>query len=92
MRQVVEEQGGPEGKDAGALVQAVVAFAEQLLKEDVQTNKAIGDHGANAILSNAPGSVSPVVEAVGGSGYRSASADEGRLRGTRHPPRRKLMS
>lgn len=49
------EQGGPEGKDAGGLVQAVVRFAEELLKADVETNKAIGDHGATAILSTAQG-------------------------------------
>lgn len=54
---MVTEQGGPEGKDAGALVGAMVGFAEQMLKEDVETNVAIGDHGANAILSNAPGCV-----------------------------------
>jgi len=52
---VVAEQGGAGGKDGGVLVRAVVAFAEQLLKKDVETNQAIGDHGATAILSNAPG-------------------------------------
>lgn len=39
-----------KGDDAGPLVWAVVGFAERLLEEDMATNKAIGDHGAGAIL------------------------------------------
>ena len=51
--------GGEKGKGANGskaatpLVVAVVAFAERMLKEDVESNQAIGDHGATAILSNA---------------------------------------
>lgn len=52
---MVAEHGGPEGKDAKALMQTVVSFAEELLRMDVETNQAIGAHGATAILSNAPG-------------------------------------
>ncbi len=48
-------KAGATPKDEGAapLVAAVVTFAEVLLKEDVESNQAIGDHGATAILSNA---------------------------------------
>ena len=55
----MNEQGGPEAAEgaAAAVVAAVVGYAERLLKEDVETNRAIGDHGANAILANAPGYV-----------------------------------
>lgn len=39
-------------QNAAPLVSAVVRFAEQMLKEDVESNQAIGDHGAAAILAN----------------------------------------
>jgi len=46
-------KGASGSKSAMPLVAAVVAFAERMLKEDVESNQAIGDHGATAILSNA---------------------------------------
>lgn len=46
-------KGGSSSKAATPLVVAIVAFAERMLKEDVESNQAIGDHGATAILSNA---------------------------------------
>jgi len=46
-------KGASGSKAASPLVVAVVTFAERMLKEDVESNQAIGDHGATAILSNA---------------------------------------
>ena len=37
------------------MVNVVVEAAERLLREDVETNKAIGDHGAAAILAEMTG-------------------------------------
>lgn len=42
---------------AGDVVDAVVAEAEKLLKEDVESNEAIGRHGAEAILAGRTGCV-----------------------------------
>eukprot|EP00624_Nannochloropsis_granulata_P003290 evm.model.NODE_26705_length_16864_cov_26.966438.3 len=47
-----KEKGASTSKAATPLVVAVVTFAERLLKEDVESNQAIGNHGAMAILSN----------------------------------------
>jgi len=45
-------KGASNSKAATPLVLAVVTFAERMLKEDVESNQAIGNHGAMAILSN----------------------------------------
>lgn len=45
----------PEGASAEEVVEKYVVAAEAMLEEDVSTNKAIGKHGAEWILKNAPG-------------------------------------
>uniref|UniRef100_A0A7S0B777 Methylthioribose-1-phosphate isomerase n=1 Tax=Pyrodinium bahamense TaxID=73915 RepID=A0A7S0B777_9DINO len=48
---VVTEEEAKEGSSAGQVYEAYVAAAERMLSEDVAANKAIGDHGAEAILA-----------------------------------------
>uniref|UniRef100_A0A914VEK5 Methylthioribose-1-phosphate isomerase n=1 Tax=Plectus sambesii TaxID=2011161 RepID=A0A914VEK5_9BILA len=44
-----------KGESVDELKNIVVQYAETLLKEDIVTNRLIGDHGADAILSITPG-------------------------------------
>jgi len=49
---VVAKAAQTEGANAVQVYDAYVAAAEQMLVDDVKANKAIGEHGADAILQN----------------------------------------